>query len=198
MLIATGGKKFEKPSPGIWLGRTIDVVELGSVPSKGGFPAQVRTRIVWVVAPVPGQGLSVVDSEGRQFRHMEQPPSKMTPPTKYQASRMYKLAEQVFGGADKIPTPFDDEFFMDRVNQLVLVTNGPMGEFRTIAAMMPVPPAMMSLVPAVPTGYVREKDRPKQSGQQGQPTQVSSPALSGVTSNVNQAQVEIADEDIPF
>lgn len=196
MLIPAGGKKFEKPSAGIWLGRVIDVEELGLVQSKGNFAAQVRTRIVWVVAPVPGQGLSNVDSEGRAFRHMEQPPSKMTPPTKYQASRMYKLAEQVFGGADKIPVPFDDEFFMDRVNQLVLVTNGPMGEFRSIAAMMPVPAAMIGLVPAVPTGFVRAKDRPKQQGQQGQQNPVTP---STAAANVQSAPAqEIQDEDIPF
>jgi hypothetical protein len=194
MLIQTGGKKFEKPSPGIWLGRVIDVEELGLVPSKGNFAPQVRTRIVWVVAPVPGQGLPNVDSEGRAFRHMEQPPSKMTPPTKYQASKMYKLAEQIFGGVDKIPVPFDDEFFMDRTNQLILTTNGPMGEFRNIVAAMPVPAAMMSLVPPVPTGFVRAKDRPKQPGQAQATPAVASPATVVVAAPVQ----EIDDSDILF
>lgn len=195
MLIPQGGKKFEKPGAGIYLGRVIDVVELGSVASKNPqFAAQVRTRIVWVVRPVPGQGLPDVDSEGRPFRHMEQPPSKMTPPTKYQASRMYKLAEQVFGGADKIPAPFDDEFFMDRVNQLVLTTNGPMGEFRTIAAMMPVPANLLALVPAVPQGFQRQKDRPAQ----GQTTTAAQPSGVAQATVTAAPAAEISDEDIPF
>lgn len=198
MLIATGGKKFEKPSPGIWLGRVIDVEELGLVASKGPFAAQVRTRIVWVLAPVPGQGLPAADSEGRSFRHMEQPPSKMTPPTKYQASKMYKLAEQIFGGVDKIPVPFDDEFFMDRVNQLILTTNGPMGEFRNIVAAMPVSAAMLSLVPAVPTGFVRAKDRPKTQGQPGQPVQQAAVATASVQAAAAPVAQEISDEEIPF
>lgn len=195
MLIATGGKKFEKPSPGIWLGRIIDVEELGLVASKGNFAPQVRTRIVWVVAPVPGQGLPAADSEGRPFRHMEQPPSKMTPPTKYQASKMYKLAEQIFGGVDKIPVPFDDEFFMNRTNQLILTTNGPMGEFRNIVAAMPVPDALAALVPPVPAGFVRAKDRPKQP-QQGQPAQQNT--VQTATVQAAAPVQEIADEDIPF
>ena len=34
MLVESGGKKFEKPSPGMWLARIIDVVELGLVVPK--------------------------------------------------------------------------------------------------------------------------------------------------------------------
>jgi hypothetical protein len=186
-LVKSGGKNFEKPSAGIWLGRIIDVVQLGLVTPKNPlYPTQVKMRVFWVVAPVPGQGLNAVDSEGRSFSHMEEMPSKMTPPTKYQASKMYKLAEQVFGGADKIPVPFDDEFFMGRTNQLVLVTNG---EYRNIAAAMPVPANLLSFVPAVPAGYVRIKDRPKQAGQ----TPTQAPVQQSVAPSL-----DIPDEDIPF
>jgi hypothetical protein len=193
-IVPTGGKKFEKPSAGIWLARVIDVVQLGLVPNKNTqFAPVVRTQIKWVLAPVPGQGLPTHDSEGRAFQHIEQPPAKMTPPTKYQASRMYKLAEQVFGGPQNIPQPFDDEYFMDRINQIVLVTSGQNAEYRSIAAMMPVAPAQLLLVPKVPDGYIRVQNRPKQSGQQN-------PATTPMTTtSFNPTRVQdIQDEDIPF
>jgi hypothetical protein len=67
-----------------------------------------------------------------------------------------------------------------------------MGEFRSIAAMMPVPAAMLGLVPAIPTGFVRAKDRPKQNGQQAQ--QQNSVTAATATAPVQ----EISDEEIPF
>lgn len=198
-LVKTGGKDFNeiRPPAGMWLARTIDVVQLGLVASKQGFAPVERTRIIWALAPVPGNGLPTLDKDGNQFQHAQAPPAKMTAQTKFQPSDMYKLASMTFGGDDKIPMPFDDEYFMDRINQIVLVTNGEGGKYRKIAAMMPVPANLLSLVPAVPAGYVRVQNRPARP-QQAQPAQPTVQTQVKVAQAYVAPAQQIADEDIPF
>jgi hypothetical protein len=178
MLIPEGGKKFEKPTPGIYLGRVIDVVELGEVKAKNPqFASAVRTRVVWV--------LNAKDKEGKPLRYVEQPAAKMTPPTKYRASRMYEIANGVFNG--NIPVPFDDEYLVGRANQLVLTQSG---EYINLSAILPVPPGQESQVPPVPQGFVRDKDKPKQ----GQPQQNAAPQQAPAPQSAAPQQAE----EIPF
>lgn len=198
MIVESGGKNFPKADPGIYLARIIDVVELGLVKSKNSaFKDQVRTRVFWVLNSMEAaaQGKFAKDPDGRWFTHMEEMPTKMTPPTKYQASRMYRLAEQIFGGADKLPTPFDDEFFMGRTNQIVLSFNGQNSKYRTITSILPLPKSLESMVPPVPEGFVRARDR-KPAGQAAAnvPGQVAPAPTPTQTSYVPPE----TDEDISF
>lgn len=192
-VIPQGGKQFEKVKPGIWLGTIIDVVELGLVPSKNPqFPDPVvRTRVVWV--------LNYNDSNGNPQQHAEQPPSKVTPPTKYKASRFWTIAQGVLG---TVPQPFDDEILVGRSNQLVFMQEG---ERVVLAAILPVPPGQTP--PPIPKGFVRYSLRPKNqpATTQAAPAQAApaaQPPAAGTDSfgmkYDNAPAPEVADEDIPF
>jgi hypothetical protein len=198
-VVPSGGKDFPKAEPGIYLARIIDSVNLGLVqPKNSTFPAQIRHRIFWVLNSMEAaaQGKFLKTADGKWLTHMEEMPFKMTPPTKYQASRMYKLAEGVFGGADKIPMPFDDEYFIGRANQIVLSFNGQNSKYRTITSILPLPKSLEAFVPPVPEGFVRAKDRPAK--QQGQ-TVATATAPASVAAPTQTSYVpEVSDEDIPF
>lgn len=205
-MVPSGGKDFPKPDPGIYLARIIDSVNLGLVQKNPAYPPAIRHRLFWVVNSIEAaaQGKFLKTADGKWLTHMEEMPYKMTPPTKFQASSMYKLAEGVFGGSDHIPMPFDDEFFMGRVNQIVLTFNGQNSKYRKITSVLPVPQSLLAFVPPVPEGFVRAKDRPAKP-QQGQPATatVAAPATSTVLTSgstlVAPSYVpEPTDEDIPF
>ena len=96
MQIPTGGKKFESPDAGMFLGTIIDVVFLKQVPSKNPkFPEpKDRLRIVWV--------LDHNDSEGRPYRIIEQPPFRMADGgNSTKKSRLFEIYEGVFQLADE-------------------------------------------------------------------------------------------------
>lgn len=190
MLVQSGGKKFDK-TPGKYIGRIIDVENLGiKQPTNPAYKAVNKTAIYWV--------LNALDKESGEPRtHREEMPTKMTPQTKYKASRMYEIAEGVFGGASNIPMPFDDEFFMGRCNELILIPNG---EYLKAAAFLPVPAGVA--LPAVPAGFIRKRNRTQQNGAapaQAAPVQQAAPAQAQVQAYVTApVEQEIADEDIPF
>jgi len=140
MIIDVGGTQFEKANEGIYLGTIIDVVELGEVKSRDPrFGSKTRTRIVWV--------LNATDKQGKPLRVMESPVSKVTPPGKYRASRLYEIAQAVLG---TVPDPFDDEILIGRSNQLVLQRAG---EWVNIKAILPLPAGAVR--PVVPAGFIR-------------------------------------------
>lgn len=201
-VVPSGGKDFPKPDPGIYIARIIDSVNLGLVQKNPAYAPAVRHRLFWVVNSMEAamQGKFLKTADGKWLTHMEEMPYKMTPPTKFQASTMYKLAEGVFGGADKIPMPFDDEFFMGRVNQIVLSFNGQNSKYRKITSILPLPKSLEAFVPPIPEGFVRAKDRPAKP-QQGQTAATVAAPTSTVTAP-DAAQTsyvpEPTDEDIPF
>ena len=175
MQIPTGGKKFEQPDAGIFLGTIIDVQFLSQVPSKNPqFPEpKDRLRIIWV--------LNAIDKEGHPFRVMEQPPFRMADGgNKTKKSRLYEIYEGVFQG--QIPVPYDSEDLIGRSNRLFLAKEG---EYTTIKGFMPLLPG--DVAPKAPADFVRAKDKPAQTAQ----TTAAAPAA-------RQAAPAVADEDIPF
>jgi hypothetical protein len=191
MLIQAGGKKFEKPDAGVFLGTIIDVIDLGLVPSKNPkFPdPQYRVRIVWV--------LDKNDSEGKPYCIIEQPTAKLSDGgggTK--KSRLYEICEGVFGTAP--PVPFESENLIGRSNTLFLAKEG---DYVNIKGFMPVPAGQVP--PKAPANFVRDKDDPKKQAARlakaAQAAHLSNTPAQAVTSGAgnNQAQ-PVSDEDIPF
>lgn len=190
-VVPSGGKNFEKADAGIYLARIIDVHNLGLVqPKNPQYAAQVRVRLYWILYD-PNRP-EYKQADGSLFRHMKEMPWKMTPPTKFKESTMYGIARQVFGGANNIPQPFDDDLFIGRANQIVLTVSGQNNEYRDITSILPVPKGMEKLVPTIPANYVRMQNR-QQQGQQ-------SSSLAGTAATVATAAPaqQVADEDIPF
>lgn len=189
-VVPSGGTNFERPDAGIYLARIFDVHNLGLVQPKNPLNKPgIRVRLYWILFD-PNRP-EYKQKDGSRFTHMKEMPWKMTPPTKYKASTMYDIARGVFNGANNIPEPFDDDLFIGRANQIVLtVAQDP--QYREITSILPVPKGLEQLVPAIPTGYVRLRDRAKQ----GQ-TPAASPSAATASSQMTAAP-EVADEDIPF
>jgi hypothetical protein len=149
MIIEPGGKKFEKPDAGAFLGTVIDVIDLGLVPSKNPkFPdAKNRTRIVWV--------LDKNDSEGKPYVIIEQPPTRMNDGGGgSKKSRLYEIWEGILQAAPTVP--YETENLIGKSNLLYL---GKDGDFVKILGFMPVP--FGKTPPTAPAGFVRDKDDPK-------------------------------------
>ncbi len=190
MIIEPGGKKFEKPDAGAFVGTVIDVIDLGLVPSKNPkFPdAKNRTRVVWV--------LDKNDSEGKPYVIIEQPPTRMNDGGGgSKKSRLYEIWEGILQHAPAVP--YETEDLIGKSNLLYLVKDG---EFVKIAGFMPVPYGKTA--PVAPTGFVRDKDDPKKraarlakaQGQTGgQPTQ-----QNPLTTAPAAPATAVSDEDIPF
>lgn len=146
--IPQGGKKFERPDAGIFIGTIIDAVYLPQVPSKNPqFPEpKDRLRIVWV--------LDKNDTEGKPLRVMEQPPFRIADgKNNTKKSRLYEIYEGVFQGA--IPVPYESEDLIGRANRLFLAKEG---EYTNIKGFMPLLPG--DVAPKAPADYVRHKDKP--------------------------------------
>lgn len=183
-----GGKEFEKPKSGIYLGTIIDVIDLGLVKSKNPqFPdPKVRVRIVWV--------LNANDSEGKPFRVIEQPTAKISSGG-VRPSRLFEICVGVLG--TEPPFPFDTEILVGKSNQLFLTQEG---EFVNIKGFLPVPAG--TAVPTAPQGFIRAKDKPATSA-----GTASAPAAAPAAAPVNlgtaaqqaaQAVPTPTNEDIPF
>jgi hypothetical protein len=182
MIVDRGGKKFEKPDAGVFLGTIIDVVELGLVPSKNPkFPdPQVRLRIVWV--------LDKNDSEGHPYRIIEQPTAKLSDGgNNTKKSRLYEICEGVFQSAP--PVPFNTEDLIGRSNALFLAKEG---DYTNIKGFMPVPAGKTP--PSAPAGFVRDKDDPKKIA-----ARTANKNGGASAANTQSATpVQVAEEDIPF
>ena len=179
MIVDRGGKKFEKPDAGVFLGTIIDVVELGLVPSKNPkFPdPQVRLRIVWV--------LDKNDSEGHPYRIIEQPTAKLSDGgNNTKKSRLYEICEGVFQSAP--PVPFNTEDLIGRSNALFLAKEG---DYTNIKGFMPVPAGKTP--PSAPAGFVRDKDDPKKIA-------ARAAGKTGTAQGQPATQTQVDDTDIPF
>lgn len=174
----TGGKEFEKPESGIFLGTIIDVVDLGLVPNKDPkLAAQVRVRILWV--------LDKNDSEGNPFRVMEQPTAKISS-AGVRPSRLYEICVGVLGTAP--PVPFDTEALIGKSNQLFITKEG---QYSNIKGFLPLPAG--AVAPKAPANFVRAKDRSKPGTTQAEPAQTVN-----LNSPSQQPAVSVPDQDIPF
>jgi hypothetical protein len=185
MIIEPGGKKYEKPDAGAFLGTVIDVIDLGLVPSKNPkFPnPQHRTRVVWV--------LDKIGADGKPLGHAEQPPTRMLDGgggTK--KSRLYEIWEGILQRAPSVP--YETEDLIGKSNLLYLVKDG---EYVKVAGFMPVPPG--SKVPVAPAGFVRDKNDPKNAAARQAKYQAIFKGAAQVQTSVAPAQA-VSEEDIAF
>lgn len=173
MQVPNGGKKFEKPDAGIFIGTIVDAVFLPQVPSKNPqFPEpKDRLRIVWV--------LDKLDSEGKPFRVMEQPPFRISDGgNNTKKSRLYEIYEGVFQG--RIPVPYESEDLIGRANRLFLAKEG---EYTNIKGFMPLLPG--DVAPKAPADFVRHKDKPAAGA-----SQAAKPATSAAPAPAAAAQAD--------
>jgi len=175
------GKKFEKPDAGMFLGTIIDVVEMPNIQTQYGLKNKVR--IHWVLGRL--DGTPVLDSENKP----------MTVVGIYNASisekaELTKRIKQILGGQFPLVTNTEQlaQIIIGRSNILSLVKSenpkNPADPYTNVESIVPLAPGM--LAPAIPAGFVRAKDRPKeQAGPQGQPVQTYAQPPAGQAPNNN-------------
>jgi len=173
------GKKFEKPDAGMFLGTIIDVVEMPNIQTQYGLKNKVR--IHWVLGRL--DGTPVLDSENKP----------MTVVGIYNASisekaELTKRIKQILGGQFPLVTNTEQlaQIIIGRSNILSLVKSenpkNPADPYTNVESIVPLAPGMVA--PAIPTGFVRAKDRPKeQAGPQGQTVQTYSQPPAGQAPN---------------
>lgn len=186
MIIEKGGN-YENPKSGAYIGIVADVAELYNVPGK--FGPRNKVRIIWI--------LDQKDSTGKPYRVMEQVNASIN-----EKARLYEIAKGVLG-APPTAGKFDTESLLGKANQLfVVVEKGDDGkEYAHVKGILPLPAG--ATVPAVPTDFVRAKDKkpfvpgqgnaPAQANpapvpqptQQATATATSGPTASPVASNVS-------------
>lgn len=174
-MIQDNSKNFEKPGNGTYIGVVADVVDLGMVSTS--FGQKPKIRIVWI--------LDKKDAEGNPFRVMSQVTASAN-----EKSALYGIVKGVLGAVP--PPPFDAEILIGKSNQLFVVQEPNQDGtkvFANVKVILPLPagtPAML-----IPAGFVRDKDKTKQPGQQARPQQVAPAAPPAPASTVG-------EEDIPF
>jgi hypothetical protein len=164
------GKKFEKPDAGMFLGTVIDLVEMPNVQTQYGVKNKVR--IHWVLARL--DGTLVVDSEGKPMEVVG-----IYNASASEKSELTKRVKQILSGPFPLIVGTDGteqlaKLLIGRSNVLLLAAvenpRDPNDPYINVDGIAPMPEG--SRPPAVPTGYIRRKDRPKtQTGPNGQPVQ---------------------------
>ena len=171
----TSGKKFEKPAPGNYTGTVIDIVTLPNVSStfNGVTTIQNKIRVVWTIGPAY-QGQVYLTKENKPFEVIGTYNAKLI--DKPKKSKLYELLEQMLQQAP--PLVKNDEelerLMLGRSNQLFLVANAnpsdPTDPYINIAGVTPLAPGQVA--PPVPAGFVRFRNRVKETaGQNGQAVQ---------------------------
>ena len=168
------GKKFEKPDAGMFLGTVIDLVEMPNVPStyNGVVTLKNKVRIHWVLARM--DGTLVVDKEGKPMEVVG-----IYNASASEKSTLTKRVKQILNGPFPLIVGTDGteqlaKLLIGRSNVLLLAASenprDPNDPYINVDAIAPLPEG--SKPPAIPTGYVRRKDRPKtQTGPDGKPVQ---------------------------
>ena len=166
----TQGKKFEKPDAGMFLGTLIDLVEMPNVQTQYGVKNKVRLH--WVLAQLNGS--LVLDKEGKPMEVVGIYNASVS-----EKSELTKRVKQILNGPFPLITGADGteqlaQLLIGRSNVLLLAKvdnpKDPNDPYTNVEGIAPVMPG--STPPAIPTGYIRHKNRPKtQAGPQGQPVQ---------------------------
>lgn len=195
----TSGKKFEKPQPGNYTGTVIDIVTLPNVSStfNGVTTIQNKIRVVWTIGPAY-QGQVYLTKENKPFEVIGTYNAKLI--DKPKKSKLYELLEQMLQQAP--PLVKNDEelerLMLGRSNQLFLVANAnpsdPTDPYINIAGVTPLAPGQVA--PPVPAGFVRFRNRVKETaGQNGQAVQTYAqpPAQNNQAQPVQQAPAPAAN-----
>ena len=152
MAIIDRSSKFELPPSQQYFGRIIDVIEFKKDKVwQGQVKRDVKhVTVVWV--------LNAVDSEGRPFR------AQITQPLSLDdRANFYRDVSAILGTAP--PVVFDTESLVGIGNLLYIQQEpskkDPAKIFANVKTIMPVMPAQANLVPPVPEGFIRDKNRPE-------------------------------------
>jgi hypothetical protein len=168
------GKKFDKPDAGMFLGTVTDLVEMPNVPStyNGVVTMKNKVRIHWVLARM--DGTLVVDKEGKPMEIVG-----IYNASASEKSTLTKRVKQILNGPFPLIVGTDGteqlaKLLIGRSNVLLLASvenpRDAKDPYINVDGIAPMPEG--SKPPAVPTGYIRRKDRPKtQAGPQGTPVQ---------------------------
>lgn len=156
MLVENNVKEFEKPENGFFNGTIVDVVDL--VDQKTQYGTKTKIRVVWVLGKMDGSGYAL-DSEGNPFRVTSTVNATMN-----DKGRMYDLVKSILGTAP--PVPFQSEELIGRSNLLLIARETKEGKtFANVKAIAPLTAG--SVAPAIPQGFVRAKDKPKNNFNSG-------------------------------
>ena len=164
------GKKFEKPDAGMFLGTVTDLVEMPNVQTQYGLKNKVR--IHWVLARL--DGTLVVDKEGKPMEVVG-----IYNASSSEKSELTKRVKQILNGPFPLIAGTDGteqlaKLLIGRSNVLLLAAQenlrDPNDPYINVDGIAPMPEG--SKPPAIPTGYIRRKGRPKtQVGPNGKPVQ---------------------------
>lgn len=144
-MLIQAGKSFEQPDAGLFNGVIADIVDLGIV-KHPQYGDKAKLRIVWV--------LDKNDSEGKPFRVIGTYNQSMN-----EKSTLFELVSQILGQAPA--APFESETLIGKANQLFLVKSKDAKgkEYTNVKGVLPLPAG--AVAPAIPTDFVRVKDKPK-------------------------------------
>lgn len=186
MLIdAKSKKEFEKPDSGLFLGVLADIQYVANKMTKFG-PKDVA-RLIWI--------LNAKDSEGNYYRVMTEVNQSM-----HENSRLYAAIRDIQMGTPP-PVPFDPDALIGTVRQLVIAREKSADgtkEFANIKAYI-APTAGQTF--AVPSTFIRAKDRPKNGSQytnSAPVAQATTTASTTANAPAPVASAPVQDEDIPF
>ncbi|VVB52906.1 Uncharacterised protein [uncultured archaeon] len=167
------GKEFEKPESGQYLAILADIVDLGIIKTSYNNveKSQPMTRFVWLLE-VNGKDGKPLQVQARYNNNLYSAKGK--------ESNLYKAIKQILGTAP--PVTLDPETLIGSVRKLFVIRE--VSEKGDFANIMGITPAEAGKTVAIPTDFVRDKNKPVEQqaknkkpfvpGQQGQ--QAAAPA----------------------
>lgn len=178
------GKTFEKAPGGLYFGTIIDVVDMPNVQTQ--FGPKNKVRILWLLNNTngtPAMG-AAVDATGQPKVPEQLTVAFIKNASLHEKSELFKMVTMILNAAPPVMNSTEQlaQLLIGRSNQLFL-TQTPdtkkQGEFFTnVSGVSPLGAGQVA--PAIPTGYVRAKDKPAktygQSGQQQFVAQTAQPA----------------------
>jgi len=172
------GKVFYKPAGGMYLGTLIDIVEKPGVVTQWG--PKNKALFVWTLTKA--DGTPYLDPEGKPFQATAWVTATMNDKSTQPLFRnMFKIVASILNATPPLINTTEqlETLLLGKSNGLMITQEvnpqKPTEPFVNIVGIMPL--AAGQVGPAIPTGFVRAKNRPQtQAGPQGQPVQTYSQA----------------------
>lgn len=169
------GKKFEKAPGGLYFGTIVDVVDMPNMQTQ--FGPKNKVRILWLLNNTngtPAMG-KAVDDAGQPKAPEQLTVAFIKNASLHEKSELFKMITMILNAAPPVMNSTEQlaQLLIGRSNQLFLTqTPDPKtaGEFFTnVSGVSPL--AAGQVAPAIPTGYVRAKDKPAKTYGNGQQAQ---------------------------
>jgi len=177
-IIATAkGKDFETPDTGMYHGILADVVDLGLIKTtyQGKEKEQHMIRLIWVL-----------DKNGKDGAPLTV--QQRFPLSLHEKANLYKAVKQILNAAP--PQTYDIELLLGQTRKLFIMQEPNKAGDKMFANVKGITPADKGVTVALPAGFVRSKDKNKETpGPQQQPASVAPPVGH---------DAEDVDEDIAF